>query len=138
MDSQCCDSNYSHHCLVWRLHHDDHRENESSELKVLPATMASSSHRGESWNSLTSFSIENKFCHCNRKATVMISESEKNLDKLYFRCAKCRYFEWYDGGEKEEVNSKRSNLNAKRGLVKSRNRDGILVKQVEGPMQEPK
>ena len=64
----------------------------------------------------------------------MISESERNPDKLYFYCAKCRYFEWYSG-EEEEVTSRRNNLNAERGQVNARNGDGIPVRQVAGPKQ---
>ena len=69
--------------------------------------MASSSSRGEFWNSPTSFTIRNRYCRCNRKATIKISESERNPHKLYFCCTNCRFFEWYEGPEEEEVSSQR-------------------------------
>ena len=74
--------------------------------------MASSSHRRTSWNSPTSFTIQNKYCWCNRKATLKISESENNPNKLYFFCAKCKYFQWYEGPEEEEVNSRNYDTNS--------------------------
>ena len=94
--------------------------------------MASSSQPTEFWNSPTTFSIKNRYCYCNRKATVKISESEKNPDKLYFCCSKCRYFKWYDGGEEEEVNSRRSNQDTNRERNISRARVlGISERQSE-------
>ncbi|XP_027174478.1 probable leucine-rich repeat receptor-like protein kinase At1g35710 [Coffea eugenioides] len=39
--------------------------------------MSSSSQPAESWNSPTTFTIKNRYCYCNRKATVKISESKR-------------------------------------------------------------
>ena len=68
-------------------------------------TMASSSFRGESWNSPTTFNINNRFCKCKRKETIKKYESEKNPHKLHFYCSKCRFFEWYEDPTDEEMNS---------------------------------
>ena len=70
--------------------------------------MASSSFQGQSYNSPSSLSMKNRYCKCNRKATLRISESERNPDKLYFSCSKCNYFQWYEGNEGEELQSQRN------------------------------
>lgn len=42
--------------------------------------------------------FKNKYCHCNKKVVVRISESEDNSNKLYYCCRYdvCRCFRfWY-------------------------------------------
>ena len=70
--------------------------------------MASSSFEGHSYKSPSSLSMKNRYCKCNRKATLRISESERNPNKLYFSCSKCNYFQWYEGNEGEELQRQRN------------------------------
>ena len=70
--------------------------------------MASSSLVDSSWNSPTSFSIRNRYCHCHRKASIKISESRRNPNKLYFCCSNCKFFQWFEGPEEGEVSSQRT------------------------------
>ena len=51
--------------------------------------------------------LEIDICQCNRKATIKISESERNPHKLYFCYTNCKFFEWYEGPEEEKVSNKR-------------------------------
>ena len=57
-------------------------------------------------NSLSSFTIRNRYCLCKRKATIKISESKRNPNKLFFCCANYNYFQWYEDND-YEVNSRR-------------------------------
>ena len=70
--------------------------------------MASSSLVDSSWNSPTSFSIRYKYCYCHRKASIKISESRRNPNKLYFGCSNCKFFQWFEGPEEGEVSSQRT------------------------------
>ena len=40
--------------------------------------------------------MRNRKCYCGRRATIKISESQKNPNRLYAKCTseKCNYFEW--------------------------------------------
>ena len=40
--------------------------------------------------------LRNRNCHCGRRATIKISESQKNPNRLYAKCTdnRCKYFDW--------------------------------------------
>lgn len=45
----------------------------------------------------TLIKFENRYCHCNKKCAVRISESQDNPNKLYYCCKydECNYFKFW-------------------------------------------
>lgn len=61
-------------------------------------------------------SFKNKYCYCGKKALIRISESEKNPNKLFYKCDSCKFFSWWEDESKVncETASSREWMNSNR------------------------
>ncbi|KAL7243397.1 hypothetical protein ACSBR1_015736 [Camellia fascicularis] len=64
--------------------------------------------------------LQNKRCKCGKKAAVYISESEKNLGRLYFKCAD-KIYDYYAWGAAPTGNA--SNIQRRSKAIHMKNED---------------
>ena len=63
--------------------------------------------------------LRNRTCYCEKKAAILISETEANKGRVFYRCyvSRCKFFEWaifdedcgkYSGSNEEEICSSKN------------------------------
>ena len=53
---------------------------------------SNSSNKGEH----SGLKFKNKYCHCGKKASLKISETDKHPNQLFYKCDNCKYFCWWE------------------------------------------